>query len=60
MTTPFIFNSPPSIRFGDGLLNEIGPILSSDDHNSAFVVTDAGMMATGIVSKLITSLEGAV
>ena len=59
MTTPFIFNSPPSIRFGDGLLNEIGPILSSDDHNSAFVVTDAGMMATGIVSKLITSLEGA-
>jgi len=59
MTTPFIFNSPPSIRFGDGLLNEIGPILSSDDHNSAFVVTDAGMMATGIVSKLITSLEEA-
>ena len=59
MTTPFIFNSTPSIRFGDGLLNEIGPILSADGHHNAFVVTDSGMIGTGIVSKLVASLEGA-
>ena len=59
MTKPFIFNTSPSIRFGNGLLKDIGSILSADGHDRAFVVTDPGMMATNIVTTAINSLKAA-
>ena len=59
MTKPFIFNTSPSIRFGNGLLEDIGLILSADGHERAFVVTDPGMMATNIVTTAINSLKAA-
>ena len=59
MTKPFIFNTSPSIRFGNGLLKDIGSILSADGHERAFVVTDPGMMATNIVTTAINSLKAA-
>ena len=57
MVEPFIFNTSPSIRFGDGCLKDIGSILSVDGHDSAPIVTDPGMMATDIVSEAINGLE---
>ena len=59
MTKPFIFNTSPSIHFGNGLLKDIGSILSADGHERAFVVTDPGMMATNIVTTAINSLKAA-
>ena len=56
MIAPFTFNTTPSIRFGEGLLDEIGPMLAADDHQTALIVTDAGMMATGIVDRALSSL----
>ena len=57
MVKPFIFNTSPSIRFGDGCLKDIGSILSADGHDSALIVTDPGMVATDIVSEAVNSLE---
>jgi alcohol dehydrogenase class IV len=57
MVKPFIFNTSPSIRFGDGCLKDIGSILSADGHDSALIVTDPGMVATDIVSEAVHSLE---
>ena len=31
-------------------------MLAADDHQTAFIVTDAGMMATGIVDRALSSL----
>ena len=56
MIAPFTFNTPPSIRFGEGLLDEIGPMLAADDHQTALIVTDVGMMATGIGDRALSSL----
>ena len=57
MVKPFIFNTSPSIRFGDGCLKDIGSILLADGHDSALIVTDPGMVATDIVSEAVNSLE---
>ena len=59
MTAPFTFNTSPSIRFGDGLLDDIGAMLAADGHRNAFIVTDPGMMATGIVARAMSSLDAA-
>ena len=59
MTAPFTFNTSPSIRFGDGLLEDIGAMLAADGHRNAFIVTDPGMMATGIVARAMSSLDAA-
>ena len=56
MIAPFTFNTAPSIRFGDGLLDKIGPMLAADGHQTAFIVTDAGMMVTGIIDRALASL----
>ena len=56
MIAPFTFNTAPSIRFGEGLLDEIGPMLAADGHQTALIVTDAGMMATGIIDRALASL----
>ena len=56
MIAPFTFNTAPSIRFGEGLLDEIGPMIAADGHQTALIVTDAGMMATGIIDRALASL----
>lgn len=56
---PFIFNTTPSIRMGAGLLDELGDIAKSVCGDRVLVVTDPGMMATGIVKRAVACLEKA-
>lgn len=56
---PFIFNTSPSIRFGEGMLSEIGNIVRQNIGERVLLVTDAGMMATGIVDRALTFLTEA-
>ena len=57
--TPFIFNTSPSIQFGAGLLSQLGEIVKSKIGNRVLLVTDPGMMATGIVERAQTALKDA-
>ncbi len=59
MTAPFTFNTVPSIRFGDGLLARIGEMVAIAGHRRVLVVTDPGMMTTGIVEVAIEHLREA-
>jgi alcohol dehydrogenase class IV len=59
MTAPFTFNTAASIRFGDGLLGEIGTIVAAAGHANLLLVTDPGMVATGIVDTALASLSNA-
>lgn len=56
---PFTFNTSASIRFGAGLLSELGEIVKSSIGTRVLLVTDPGMMSTGIVDKALASLKGA-
>ncbi len=53
----FKFNAPKSIRFGCGLLSAIGDIVSTEIGNRVMLVTDPGLMATGIVDRALRSLR---
>lgn len=53
---PFIFNTTPSIRMGAGLLNDLGDITKSICGDSVLLVTDPGLMATGIVDRALKVL----
>ncbi|MEO0937157.1 MAG: iron-containing alcohol dehydrogenase [Pseudomonadota bacterium] len=55
--TPFTFNTTPSIRFGSGLLDTLGEI--AKPYGRALIVTDPGMMATGIVARAEAALDAA-
>jgi len=57
--TPFNFNTSASIRFGAGLLAQLGQMVVNEIGTRVLLVTDPGMMATGIVDKALTSLKGA-
>lgn len=57
--TPFIFNTTPSIRMGAGLLAELGRIAKTTCGERVLLVTDPGMMATGIVERALAALEEA-
>ncbi len=57
--TPFTFNTTPSIRMGDGLLDQLGDMARTLCGESVLLVTDPGMMATGLVDHARASLEGA-
>lgn len=56
---PFTFNTTPSIRMGAGLLNELGSITKSICGDRVLLVTDPGMMATGIVDRALKALHSA-
>ncbi|MGH1578452.1 iron-containing alcohol dehydrogenase [Planktotalea sp.] len=56
---PFTFNTSASIRFGAGLLAQLGEIVKEEIGSRVLLVTDPGMMATGIVDQALASLEGA-
>jgi alcohol dehydrogenase class IV len=57
--TPFTFNTPASIRFGAGLIDALGDIARERMDGSVLLVTDPGMVATGIVTRAAKALEGA-
>jgi alcohol dehydrogenase class IV len=48
---PFTFNTAKSIRFGPGSLGEIGGMVRRDIGERVMLVTDPGMMRTGIVER---------
>lgn len=56
---PFNFNTSSSIRFGAGLLAQLGEMVVSEIGTRVLLVTDPGMMATGIVDKALASLKSA-
>ncbi len=59
MITPFTYNTTRSIRFGAGVLAEIGPAALSLAGSRVLVVTDRGMVATGIVARTVEALDAA-
>jgi alcohol dehydrogenase class IV len=57
--TPFTFNTSPSIQFGTGLLAQLGEIVRTHIGNSILLVTDPGLMTTGIVDRALEALKSA-
>lgn len=56
---PFTFNTSPSIRFGAGILRQIGEMVRAEIGSRVLLVTDPGMMATGIVDQALKYLDEA-
>lgn len=48
---------PPRIEFGRGAIGNLGVHVGSFDANKPFIVTDAGVERSGILSKAVVSLE---
>jgi alcohol dehydrogenase class IV len=59
VTAPFPFNTAPSIRFGNGLLADLGSMVAATGQTRVLLVTDPGMMATDIVGQALASLDDA-
>jgi len=56
---PFVFNTTKSIQFGAGALSSLGELALGTMGQRVFLVTDAGMVATGIVDKALSHLKAA-
>ncbi len=52
----FNFNTSKSIRFGIGLLSSLGEIVNNEIGQRIMLVTDPGMMETGIIERALTIL----
>ncbi len=50
---PFTFNTLRSIRFGVGLFAQVGEIVKAEIGDRIMVVTDPGMIATGLVDRAL-------
>lgn len=59
MTAPFTFNTTKSIQFGSGVLARLGEIVRTQIGTRVLVVTDPGMMSTGIVERALGILSAA-
>ena len=57
--TPFTFNTTPSVRFAPGALAEIGALAAARLGRRVLVVTDAGLLATGVVDRALRYLKEA-
>ncbi len=55
----FTFNTSASIRFGNGLISALGNMVKASIGNRILLVTDPGIMTTGIVDKALLSLKNA-
>ncbi|MCD1632376.1 iron-containing alcohol dehydrogenase [Martelella mediterranea] len=53
----FAFNTAKSIRFGVGALEELPTLVKAQIGNRIMLVTDPGMMATGIVDRAVDLLR---
>ncbi|MDP3527576.1 MAG: iron-containing alcohol dehydrogenase [Hoeflea sp.] len=56
---PFTFNTSKSIQFGAGSLNRIGELVRAQIGDRVMLVTDPGMMSTGIVDRTLKILSDA-
>ena len=56
---PFTFNTSKSIQFGVGMLAQIGTIARERIGVRVMLVTDPGMMATGIIDRALELLRNA-
>ena len=59
MMNPFSFNTTPSLRMGAGLAGELGQITRPICGDRVLLVTDPGMMATGLVQQAADCLRAA-
>lgn len=57
--SPFIFNTTKSIQFGAGALARLGDIARASMGTRVLLVTDPGMMSTGIVERAQAILTAA-
>ncbi len=57
--TPFVFNTSKSIQFGAGQLGRLGDIVRAQIGQRILLVTDPGMMRTGIVERAMEGLASA-
>lgn len=53
---PFTFNTTPSLRFGAGLIAQLGTMARDEIGAKVLLVTDPGMVATGLVDRAEASL----
>ncbi len=56
---PFVFNTSKSIQFGPGLASKIGELAIAHIGKRIMLVTDPGMISTGIVAKALEALTAA-
>ena len=56
---PFTFNTSKSIRFGSGIVNQLGEIVAGEIGGRVMLVTDPGMVATGLVERALDALNNA-
>jgi len=56
---PFTFNTSKSIQFGVGALDRIGDLVKAQIGDRVMLVTDPGMMSTGIVERALERLKAA-
>lgn len=59
MISTFTFNTTASIQFGNGLLSRLGDLAATRMGGRVLVVTDPGLVATGIVARAETVLRTA-
>ena len=59
MMNPFTFNTTPSLRMEAGLTGELGKITRPICGDRVLLVTDPGMMATGLVQQATDGLRAA-
>ena len=59
MMKPFTFNTTPSLRMGAGLAGQVGEITRPICGDRVLLVTDPGMMATGLVQRATDGLRAA-
>lgn len=59
MIPTFTFNTTPSIQFGNGVLSRLGEWARARMGGRVLVVTDPGLVATGIVGKVENILRDA-
>ena len=59
MMKPFTFNTTPSLRMGAGLAGQIGEITRPICGDRVLLVTDPGMMTTGLVQRATDGLRAA-
>ncbi|WP_043539143.1 iron-containing alcohol dehydrogenase [Salinarimonas rosea] len=59
ITTPFVFATTPSIVFGAGAIARIGALAADRLGPRVLVVSDAGLVAAGLVAPAIAALEAA-
>ncbi len=58
MTAPFTFNTTRSVRFGSGVLAELPALALPLTGPRVIIVTDPGLMGTGIVGRASDLLRG--